>query len=142
MVVKTSKELNVSGAIGPCISMKLKNNHVSDNEIGVGLTAQWKFCVLKPSTTCAFYFDIVQTQTSQQNMQQPNRGYIQFITQYQGSDGFRHVRVTTVSRNFGENDYAFDQEVACVLMARLACHRAQEENNGLFIFLIIIYLFS
>lgn len=126
--VKTSKELNVSGAIGPCISMKLRNHHVSDNEIGVGSTAQWKFCVLKPSTTCAFYFDIVQTQ--QQSSQQQNRGYVQFITQYQGSDGFRHVRVSTVSRNFGENDYAFDQEVACVLMARLACYRAQEENNG------------
>ena len=130
--VKTSKELNVSGAIGPCVSMKLRNHHVSDTEIGVGGTAQWKFCVLKPSITCGFYFDIVQTQsTSQNNMQQqPNRGYVQFITQYQGTDGYRHVRVTTVSRNFGDNDYAFDQESACVLVARLACHRAQEENNG------------
>lgn len=128
--VKTSKELNVSGAIGPCVSMKLRNNHVSDTEIGVGGTVQWKFCVLKPSITCGFYFDIVQTQaTSQQNAQQ-NRGYVQFITQYQGADGYRHVRVTTVSRNFGDNDYAFDQESACVLVARMACHRAQEENNG------------
>ena len=82
--VKTSKELNVSGAIGPCVSMKLRNHHVSDTEIGVGGTAQWKFCVLKPSVTCCFYFDIVQTQVQQQNTQQPNRGYIQFITQYQG----------------------------------------------------------
>jgi len=128
--VKTSKEINVSGAIGPCVSMKLRNHHVSDTEIGIGGTAQWKFCVLKPSITCAFYFDIVQTQPTQQNMQQPNRGYIQFITQYQGTDGYRHVRVSTVSRNFGENDYAFDQEAACVLAARSACHRAQEENNG------------
>jgi len=128
--VKTSKELNISGAIGPCVSMKLRNHHVSDTEIGIGGTAQWKFCVLKPSITCGFYFDVVQTQVQQQNMQQPNRGFIQFITQYQGSDGYRHVRVSTVSRNFGENDYAFDQESACVLAARLACHRAQEENNG------------
>lgn len=128
--VKTSKELNVSGAIGPCVSMKLRNNHVSDTEIGVGGTAQWKFCVLKPSVTCGFYFDIVQTQANSQPNQPPNRGYVQFITQYNGSDGFRHVRVTTVSRNFGENDYAFDQESACVLVARMACYRAQEENNG------------
>lgn len=128
--VKTSKELNVSGAIGPCVSMKLRNNHVSDTEIGVGGTAQWKFCVLKPSVTCGFYFDIVQTQATSQPNQPQNRGYVQFITQYQGTDGYRHVRVTTVSRNFGENDYAFDQESACVLVARMACYRAQEENNG------------
>ena len=124
---KTSRELKVSGAIGSCVSMNVRNQYVSDTEIGIGNTAQWKFCALNPTQTTAFYFDVVQTQAGQAQQQ---RGYIQFITQYQGTDGFRHVRVTTVGRNFGTNDYAFDQECACVVIARLACHRAQVESNG------------
>ncbi len=126
--VKTSRELKVSGCIGSCVSMNVRNQYVSDTEIGIGATAQWKFCSLNPTMTTALYFDVVQTQAVAQ--QQGQRGYIQFITQYQGTDGFRHVRVTTVGRNFGANDFAFDQECACVLIARLACHRAQVESNG------------
>lgn len=126
--VKTSRELKVSGGIGACVSMAVRNQNVSDTEIGIGGTAQWKFCSLSPATSAAFYFDIVQTQAAAQ--QQPQRGFVQFVTQYQGGDGYRHVRVSTVARNFGANDYAFDQESACVLVARMACHRAQVESNG------------
>ncbi|XP_054165287.1 protein transport protein Sec23A-like [Oppia nitens] len=126
--VKTSRELKVSGAIGSCVSMNVRNQYVSDTEIGIGNTAQWKFCSMHPTMSTAFYFDVVQTQAVAQQQQQ--RGYIQFITQYQGTDGFRHVRVTTVARNFGANDYAFDQECSCVVIARLACHRAEVESNG------------
>ena len=129
--IKTSRELKISGAIGSCISMGVRNQYVSDTEIGTGGTAQWKFCSMTPDTTCAFYFDIVnQAQNAQQMQQQQQRGFIQFITQYQGSDGFKHVRVTTVGRNFTQNDFAFDQESACVLVARMACHRAEIESNG------------
>lgn len=124
--VKTSRELKVSGTIGSCVSMGVRNQNVSDSEVGLGGTAQWKFCSLNPSLTTAIYFDVVQTNPSQQSQ----RGYIQFITQYQHMDGFRHVRVSTIGRNFGTNDYAFDQECACVLVARLACFRAQTESNG------------
>lgn len=124
--IKTSRELKVSGCIGSCVSMNVRNQYVSDTEIGIGNTAQWKFCSLTSGLTTSFYFDIVQTQA----MNQQQRGYIQFVTQYQGLDGFRHVRVTTVGRNFTNTDFAFDQESACVLVARLACHRAQTESNG------------
>ncbi|XP_015791364.1 protein transport protein Sec23A [Tetranychus urticae] len=127
--VKTSRELKVSGAIGPCISSGIRNQYVSDTEIGIGGTAQWKFCSLTPTMTTAFYFDIV-SQNQATAAQTSQRGYIQFITQYQGSDGFQHVRVTTVTRNLSSTDYAFDQESACVLLARLACHRAEAESNG------------
>lgn len=112
--IKTSRELKVSGAIGACVGMGVRNQYVSDTEIGTGNTAQWKFCSLTPGTSVAIYFDIVQAQAVAQDQQ---RGYIQYITQYQGADGFRHVRVTTVARNFGTNDYAFDQECACVLVS-------------------------
>lgn len=123
--IKTSRELKVSGCIGSCVSMNVRNQYVSDTEIGIGNTAQWKFCSLTSSLATSFYFDIVQTQATNQQ-----RGYIQFVTQYQNVDGFRHVRVTTVGRNFTNTDFAFDQESACVLVARLACHRAQTESNG------------
>lgn len=126
--VKTSRELKVSGAIGGNVGMGVRNAYVSDTEIGNGGTAQWKYCSLTPGTTTAFYFDVVQTQQIQTTGQ---RGYVQFLTQYQGSDGFRHVRVTTVTRNFSQsNDYGFDQESAVTLLARMACHRAQQEANG------------
>lgn len=133
--VKTSRELKVSGAIGALVGQGVRNQYVSDTEIGLGGTAQWKFCSLNPGTTAAFYFDVVQTSAAPPNPSlgqpgQQQRGFIQFITQYQGSDGFRHVRVTTTARSFGSNDFAFDQEAACVLMARMACFRAEVESNG------------
>ncbi|KAH9424455.1 transport protein Sec23 [Dermatophagoides pteronyssinus] len=124
--IKTSRELKVSGCIGSCVSMNVRNQYVSDTEIGIGNTAQWKFCSLTSSSTTSFYFDIVQTQATNQQQY----GFIQFVTQYQGIDGYRHVRVTTVGREFSNTDFAFDQESACVLLARLACHRAQTEANG------------
>ena len=127
--VKTSRELKVSGAIGSLVGQGVRNSCVSDTEIGTAGTCQWKFCSLTPSTSAGWYFDIVQSAPAP-NVQSSQRGFIQFITQYTGSDGFRHVRVTTVARNFGGNDYAFDQEAACVLMARMACFRAEAENNG------------
>ena len=49
----------VSGAIGPSVSMKHKNQSVSDQEIGVGGTCQWKFCSLMPNTTTALFFEVV-----------------------------------------------------------------------------------
>ncbi|KAH9407292.1 Protein transport protein Sec23A [Tyrophagus putrescentiae] len=124
--IKTSRELKVAGCIGSCVSMNVRNQYVSDTEIGIGNTAQWKFCSLNSGLATSFYFDVVQTQAQQQGQ----RGYIQFVTQYQHVDGYRHVRVTTVGRNFTTTDFAFDQESACVLVARLACHRAQTESNG------------
>ncbi|XP_074599524.1 transport protein Sec23 [Brevipalpus obovatus] len=127
--VKTTRELKISGAIGPCVSLGTRNQYVSDTEIGVGGTSQWKFCSLTPNMTTAIYFDVVAS-ASQTGGAQASQGCIQFINQYQSSDGYQHIRVTTISRNMGTNDYAFDQEAAAVLLARLACHRAEVESNG------------
>jgi protein transport protein SEC23 len=40
--VKTSRELKVSGAIGACVSLGIKNQYVSESETGVGGTNAWK----------------------------------------------------------------------------------------------------
>lgn len=126
--VKTSRELKVSGAIGSCISMNRRTSYVADKRDGLGGTSEWKFCSLVPGSTTALYFVIQNTPTVTQAQQVPC-AYVQFITQYSSSDGFRHVRVTTVRRYFGSDDYEFDQESASVLLARMACYRS-DTNEG------------
>lgn len=126
--VKTSRELRVSGAIGSCISMNKKTPYVADKRDGIGGTSEWKFCSLIPSSTTAFYF-VVQNAPTVTQAQQIPCGYVQFITQYNSSDGFKHIRVTTVRRLFGSDDYEFDQESAAVLLARMACYRS-DTNEG------------
>lgn len=56
------------GAIGSCVSLNVKSAHVSDTEVGLGGTSQWKFCTLYPSTTCAFYFEVVNQVNNQFNI--------------------------------------------------------------------------
>ncbi|XP_065566486.1 protein transport protein Sec23A-like [Artemia franciscana] len=55
MEVKVSKELQLQGCIGPCVSMGVQHDSVADTEIGVGGTTQWKFCSLLPTTTPAIF---------------------------------------------------------------------------------------
>ena len=57
--VKISRELKVQGATGPCVSMNVKSPSVSEADIGLGGTCQWKFCTLGTNTTPAIFFEIV-----------------------------------------------------------------------------------
>ena len=126
--VKTSRELKVSGAIGSCISSNRRTAYVADKRDGIGGTSEWKFCSLIPNSTTAFYF-VVQNPPTVSQAQQVPCGYVQFITQYHSSDGYKHIRVTTCRRFFGSEDYEFDQESAAVLLARMACYRS-DTNEG------------
>ncbi|KPP75215.1 protein transport protein Sec23A-like [Scleropages formosus] len=107
--VKTSRELKVSGAIGPCVSLNSKGPCVSENEMGVGGTSQWKVCSLNPSTTLAMYFEVV------------NQG------------GKKKKSVTLcwadVQSQMQHIESSFDQEASAVLMARLAVFRAESEEG-------------
>ncbi|XP_078001202.1 protein transport protein Sec23A-like [Glandiceps talaboti] len=132
--VKTSRELKVSGAIGPCVSTNMKSASVSDTEIGMGGTCQWKFCGAYPNSTVALFFEVVNQHSAP--IPQGGRGCIQFITQYQHSSGQRRVRVTTLARNWADAATniqhiaaGFDQEASAVLMARIAVHRADNEEG-------------
>lgn len=49
----------MSGAIGPCVSLGVKGQSVSDTEVGLGGTCQWKMCGLYPNATLAFFFEVV-----------------------------------------------------------------------------------
>lgn len=57
--VKCSRELKVQGGIGACVSLNVKSPLVSDTEIGMGNTVQWKMCTLTPSTTVALFFEVL-----------------------------------------------------------------------------------
>ncbi|CAH0728553.1 unnamed protein product, partial [Brenthis ino] len=132
--VKCSRELKVTGAIGSCVSLNVKGPCVSDQEVGMGNTCQWKMCTFTPSTTMAIFFEVVNQHAAP--VPQGGRGCVQLITQYQHSSGQRRVRVTTAARNWGDAavnlhhiSAGFDQEAAAVVMARLVVYRAEQEDG-------------
>lgn len=57
--VKTSRELKVSGAIGACVSLNVKNQYVSETETGIGGTSSWRIAGIYPNSTIALFFDVV-----------------------------------------------------------------------------------
>ncbi|XP_004698210.1 protein transport protein Sec23B [Echinops telfairi] len=132
--VKTSRELKIAGAIGPCVSLNVKGPCVSENELGVGGTSQWKICALDPTSTLGIYFEVANQHNAP--IPQGGRGAIQFVTQYQHSSTQKRIRVTTIARNWADAqsqlrhiEAAFDQEAAAVLMARLGVFRAESEEG-------------
>ncbi|XP_046658486.1 protein transport protein Sec23A isoform X2 [Homalodisca vitripennis] len=132
--VKTSRELKVMGAIGPCVSLNVKGPCVSDNDIGLGGTSQWKLCSFTPQTTMALFFEVVNQHAAP--IPQGGRGCIQFITQYQHASGQRRIRVTTVARNWADATTSlhhisagFDQEAGAVLMARMVVNRGETDDG-------------
>ncbi|KTG34829.1 hypothetical protein cypCar_00038451, partial [Cyprinus carpio] len=110
--IKTSREIKISGAIGPCVSLNAKGPCVSENEIGTGGTSQWKICGLDPNTTLAFYFEVVNQHNAP--IPQGGRGAIHW------ADAQTQIQSIAAS---------FDQEAAAILMARLAVYRAETEEG-------------
>lgn len=133
--VKTSREIKVSGCLGPCTSMNNKAGNISETEIGVAGTSQWKFCSLMPNTTPAIVLEI----SSQHGAAVPQggRGFLQFITQYQHASGQKRVRVTTVTRNWADAtscmsyiSAGFDAEAVAVVLGRMAVFRSESAEGG------------
>jgi len=128
-----SREFKISGAIGPCASLKKTGPSVSEHEIGVGGTYAWYLGGVDPSTTVAFFFDV--TNSAATPLPQHKRRYFQFLTVYQAATGRMRLRVSTVA-GLWHSDAAdqtpiaksFDQEGAAVLLARLAVFRTETEE--------------
>lgn len=128
--VHTSREVKVSGAIGHLSSKNQKGASVSDKEVGVGGTVAWHLGGLNSTSSYAFYFDVVNTSASSQY------SHLQFVTRYRDATGVARIRCTTcmvpltdTSNDHGLSQVAaeFDQEAACVLVARLALFKAETE---------------
>lgn len=133
--VMSSREVKVSGAIGPCASLEKKNSNVAETEVGVGGTTQWYMGGIDPSATMSFFFEV--TNTNATPMPQHKRRYLQFLTQYQTSQGKTKLRVTTSwgAWHSDPNDsspiaHSFDQEASAALTARLAVHRSESEETA------------
>ncbi|KAG0620200.1 hypothetical protein M758_4G197500 [Ceratodon purpureus] len=133
-----SKDIKVQGAIGPCASMAKKGISTSDTVVGQGGTTVWKMCGLDRSTTLAFFFEVSPT-TQGSGVQLGGKPFsLQFVTQYQHSDGQTRLRVVTVTRRFGESSAnssteemvsGFDQEAATVILARWASFKMETEDE-------------
>ncbi len=130
MSVITSRELKVCGLIGSAVSSSKKGANISDTEIGIGGTMEWKMAGLSPRTTQAVYFEICASGPASPGA----RGLVQFITHYQHSSGQYRIRVTTTARALVDGaspDIAasFDQEAAAVLMARIAVFKSEIDDG-------------
>jgi protein transport protein SEC23 len=144
--VLTSREVKVSGAIGPVVSLKKSGPNVSDLEVGKGGTNMWSLGGVDPNTTVAIYFDVNSTAP----LPDDKRRYIQFLTKYQHANGRTRVKCTTLcgpwynAPQFPKEDpmaerqamlnspvkMSFDQEAAAVLTARMAVHQTETDEVG------------
>jgi protein transport protein SEC23 len=124
--IVTTKDVKVSGALGPCVSLRKNNGLVSEKEIGEGGTYVWKLGSLSSKTCIAFFFHV----NDEQKAQPGSAFFIQFITRYRhGSMGIRK-RVTTAARRWAgprspEVNAGFDQETAAAVMSRLAMQETE-----------------
>ncbi|CAN6714975.1 unnamed protein product [Malus baccata var. baccata] len=124
--IVTTRDIKISGALGPCVSLREVNNLVSSSEIGEGGTYMWKLGTITNKTCIAFFFQV----SDEQKVQPGSAFLIQFIIQYRhGNMGIRK-RVTTAARRWvggrsPEIAAGFDQEAAASVIARLAIHRAE-----------------
>ena len=138
MAVKTSKELKLQGLIGHASSVKkTDSNNISDSEIGIGGTSTWRMSALTPNHSYAVFFEIanVAATAAPATNESPRLAYTQFVTSYQHASGTNRIRVTTVANQllpFGSPAIAasFDQEAAAVLMARIAVHKAENDDGA------------
>uniref|UniRef100_A0A7E4VTQ8 Protein transport protein SEC23 n=1 Tax=Panagrellus redivivus TaxID=6233 RepID=A0A7E4VTQ8_PANRE len=135
MEVKVGPGIKIEGLLGCGASGNVKNAVVSDAEMGIGGTCQWKFCSLTPRNTVALIYEIAAQHGSA--VPQGARAMFQFVTQYQHADGRKRIRVTTTCRSWADMAtqqqnlaYGFDQEAASVVMARLVSFRASQENDS------------
>ncbi|KAL7105980.1 hypothetical protein ACP275_07G082400 [Erythranthe tilingii] len=133
--INCSKDIKIQGIIGPCTSLEKKGPAVANTVIGQGNTTAWKMCGLDRSTCLTIFFDVSSSEKSDPAGPNPQL-YIQFLTSYQSHDGQMRLRVTTVTRRWvdsslGNEDLVqgFDQEVAAVVLARLASYKMEVEEG-------------
>ena len=98
--IKTSREVKVCGMIGAGTSLKSNSASVSENEIGVGGTSQWRLPALSSLTTLAFLLEVVNQHNAP--MPQGGKGIVQFVTRYTHSSGETRIRVTTLARSWAD----------------------------------------
>ncbi|KDD74127.1 hypothetical protein H632_c1547p0, partial [Helicosporidium sp. ATCC 50920] len=134
--VRCSKDIRVCGLLGPAAALPLdrKSPLVSDTPVGQAGTTRWRLNSLGPQTTVASVFEIT-TPGGGGPSAAPQQLYLQFTTRYEHEGGGQRLRVTTLSRRWASGEaqadliQGFDQEAAAVLVARLAAHKMESEDD-------------
>jgi hypothetical protein len=73
--------VQVTGAIGPCTSLKKTNKCVSETEVGEGGTYTWALGGIDPSTTLALYFEVANS-AGGAPVPPGKRYHLQIVTRY------------------------------------------------------------
>ena len=128
------KEVRCAGAVGAAAPQpsRAAPGAVSEVPMGMGGTTSWRLCSLGSATSLALYFEVVNAHANALPEGAPL--YLQFATSFTRSDGQRRLRVSTVARAWAPSAsspavaHGFDQEAAAVLLARLACYKAEHEE--------------
>jgi len=93
IMMLTSNEVKINGAIGPGVSLKKKNAFVSDTEIGMGQSNMWHVGNIDSQTSVAFYLDVV----AGENDSKRQFAFCQFQTKYQHSSGRMRLSLLRLS---------------------------------------------
>ncbi|OMJ85523.1 hypothetical protein SteCoe_13137 [Stentor coeruleus] len=131
IVLMTSQDVKISGAIGPGVPLKSCYDNVSDIEVGMSKTNMWQVGHIDQHTTIGYYLDLNNTEPENTRPW----AFIQFQTKYQHPSGHIRLLITTTkfpytsTANVSKILSGFDQETATVIMARLATHKSQSENT-------------
>ncbi|XRA99090.1 protein transport protein Sec23 [Pycnococcus provasolii] len=140
--VLVSRDVKVSGCLGPVDSLGKKGPMVSDTVVGHGGTTHWRMSSVAEDTTLALFFDIA-AESGQARQGDPTGAYgqggseqffLQFITRSVTSTGEHRMRATTITRRWVDGTdlrdmtSGFDQEAAAVVMARLAAAKMEAEE--------------
>lgn len=96
-----SKDLKISGIIGPATSLKKTGPMVGEVEIGKGGTSSWYLGQVDKCTTVAVYYELNTNNTAKVINKV---GYFQYQTIYKHSTGRMHMRITTVAKKFAEEN--------------------------------------
>ncbi|ONK71912.1 uncharacterized protein A4U43_C04F13690 [Asparagus officinalis] len=134
--INCSKDIKIQGIIGPCTSLEKKGALCADTVVGQGNTTQWKMCGLDRSTCLTVFFDISPSDRSNPTGTPNTHLYIQFVTNYQNSEGQLRLRVATVARKWVDDSSSteelvegFDQETAAVVLARFISLKMEVEEE-------------
>lgn len=134
--INCSKDIKIQGIIGPCTSLEKKGALCADSTVGQGNTTSWKMCGLDRNTCLTVFFDISPSDKSTQPGIPNPQLYLQFVTNYQNSEGQMRMRVTTVTRKWVDDSSnteelveGFDQETAAVVLARFISLKMETEEE-------------
>lgn len=138
--VVCSRDVKVAGLLGSAASLEAKSSAVAEQQVGLGGTTKWRLASLDQTTTVGVFFEIMTSKKQESaGLADGAAGqtfYIQFITKYlNGQTGRTHCRVTTITRQWAEGGNlaslisGFDQEAAAVIVARLATHKMEAEED-------------